>query len=553
MAETADLPASYKTFAELTLSSSERSGGATALVDDAIELTFHELECAAHALAREFQARGVSHGDHVVIMGPHTATQVVAMFATSLLGAVFVPMDAALPQARLRRLLRDVRPRLVIATDASRERLGAAVYDRFFDWRVAQECVNANLGVASAAIPVTPERAVEAGDVAYVMYTAGSAGNPRGVQIEHHALITFFETYNAKLGIATGDRCLNTAPFHLDVCLLDVFLPLYFGATVYLNGDFDFGQSVLHKLAQHRITHFHAAGALLAQITHDGSSLDRYDLAALRVLQTGAEASKPVIVNQWLRRLPQLCFVNTYGPPEVTVGCIQFRKLEPGLLGGEHCPIGMPHAGTSVLLLNAQGHEVAAPWLVGELLLGGEQLMRGYLNAPESTRRAFIEFEGELYYRSGDLAYRDPQGLYWFVGRSDDQVKWLGHRVHLHELRDTLTFHPEVYRTAAGIVHDAQGRKQLALVVQVVRAPSAALARSLREHLPSHLLPGVIGFVVSWPRLPSGRPDIDGCLESLAQAAARSFRGVYVLTADGFEPLSPTESLGAMPSVMYAH
>jgi acyl-coenzyme A synthetase/AMP-(fatty) acid ligase len=250
-------------------------------------------------------------------------------------------------------------------------------------------------------------------------------------------------------------------------------------------------------------------------------------------------------VNQWLRRLPGLRFTNSYGPTEVTVGCIGFAKPELGPLHGEGCPIGTPHNGSRALLVDANGEIVHDPQVVGELLLGGAQLMRGYWNAPELTRRAFIERDGVRYYRSGDMAHRDAQGLYWFDGRRDEQVKFLGHRVHLSELQSALTQHPAVCGATAGAMRDAHGREQLGVIGLVPFPPTLAFARTLRafmrQHLPSYMLPGVIGLVGAWPRLPSGKADMQRCLAELAQAAARFGCGAYVRTDDDFVPLREAE------------
>jgi len=440
MASQAEATRLYPTFADVTLSDancSQRDEHSPALQDGTHRLSYRELRGAVRAIARELQARGIDNGDHVVLIGPHTATQVAAILAVGLAGGVFIPLDPTLPDDQLRALVAHARPRLTLAPALLRERLGLPTASGFLSWKEAEQSLRA--GAQDPSPPeVRPTRAIRPDDVAYIMYAAGNAGQPKGAQIEHRALRTFFETYNRSAQITPEARCFSMGPCHSDACLQDVFLPLYFGATVCLSSYLPTTSSLLlHELSSQRISHFYAAGKLLTHITQDGSPLDRYDLHAMRVLQTGAEASSPIVVNRWLERLPELRFINAYGASEVTVSCIQFTKPAPGLLAGEHCPIGTPHAGTSALLLDAQGREIRAPWMVGELLLGGAQLMRGYWNAPEITRHAFVEWSGTRYYRSGDLAYRDAEGLYWFVRRNDEQVKVVDRHVSLalRELR----------------------------------------------------------------------------------------------------------------------
>jgi len=529
---------SMLTLGELTKRASQRWPEATALVDGPRQFTFGELDRAVTRIAHELLARGVRHGDRVVIIGPHSAEQVAIMLGVATIGAVFIPLDPELPELRIFTLLAEAQPRLVVSpapvTSLDRD-------DRWLPWQTIVRCMDA----ARDAQPTPPaclDRAPAATDVVYMIFTSGSSGPPKCVQIEHRSLLTFFETYNAAIGITCGDRCLNTGAFHFDVCLLDVFLPLYFGATVYLGPRLPVPSLFLRALSEHRITHFYAVGTWLTQITGDGSALDGHDLSAMKVLQTGAEVCKPAIVNHWLKRLPQLRFVNSYGPTEVTVGCLQYVKPEPGPLLTRRCSIGTPHAGTRVKLMDSEQRVLDTAFTVGELLIGGTQLMRGYWNAADRTCQAIATLDGEPYYRSGDLAYRDDEGSYWFVGRRDDQVKFLGHRFHLCELQNALTQHPDVCSAVAGVVRDPCGREQLALIAQIAQAATPELAQSMRAHLrqllPRHMLPGMLGMLRRWPRLTSGKADMRTCLTELAQAAAQTGRGDYVRSAQGFRPLT---------------
>jgi amino acid adenylation domain-containing protein len=529
------------TLADLTRECAGRWPDSAAVVDGDLQLTFKQLQHAAHAIAHRLKQCGVGHGDRVVLLGAHSAAQVAAILGTSLLGAAFVPLDPALPRARLLRLLADAQPRAVLALAALHPSLELPKTAVLVDFGMAERCVRAASTGLVYSLPVQPTRPLRPEDAAYIIYTSGSTGEPKGVVVEHRALRAFFEAHNEGLNIAPGDRCLNTGPFHFDVSIMDVFLPLYFGATVHLGPTLPVGSLIVHELAQRRITHFYAVGTVLAQITGDGSALDRHDLRSLKVLQTGAEVCKPAVVDEWLRRLPQLRFLNSYGPTEVTVGCIRYLKPELGPLAAERCPIGMPHRGTSVLLLDETGSVIRTPDTVGELLLGGDQLMRGYWNKPEASERAFVSVRGARYYRSGDYAYRDSSGLYWFVGRKDDQIKFHGHRFHLGELRAACARHPQVQSAAAAVICDLRGREQLAAIAQVGCEPGVALARELREQLraqlPSWMVPGVLALTASWPRLPSGKADTKRCLRDLQRAVRRHGAGIYAWTGRGCEPL----------------
>jgi acyl-coenzyme A synthetase/AMP-(fatty) acid ligase len=279
---------------------------------------------------------------------------------------------------------------------------------------------------------------------------------------------------------------------------------------------------------------------VLALITGDGHRLDEYDLSSLSTLQTGAEVCNVRVVNEWLRRLP-LRFINSYGPTEATVGCISFLKPEPGPLLENDCPIGTPHTGTRIELLDADGAFLTRPGVEGEIVIAGPQLMSGYWRRPSENERVFVVIDGERFYRTGDFATRSASGQYRIVGRRDDEVKFNGHRIHLNEVSTCLCSHACTESALAGIIEVEASQREIVAIVATTELPTLALARELDTHvssrLPAAMRPTRWAFMHVLPRLPSGKADREECLRRLSLAVRASDARYYVQVETALSPL----------------
>lgn len=489
---------------------------ALAVKDGGRELTFTELEHAVESFARQLCMLGVLRGDCVALLTDKSLETLIASLAIARAGAAYVPLDPNQPCARLEYMLEDCGARLVIGPEAHARLAG---HRRF---QPARSCWDQ----ASAAAAQVELPTVAAHDVAYVMYTSGSTGFPKGVLIEHRNVEAFMLAHNARAGVSAGDRCMNTGAFHFDVTVLDVFLPLHFGASVVLTPELPLPSLLLGILARQRITHFYAVGSVLALLTGDGNRLDKYDLSSLRLLQTGAEICNPRVVNEWLRRLPQLRFLNSYGPTELAVGCTSYTH-GPGTLPDGDVPIGHIHEGCQAVLVDEAGQLSRGP--VGELAVSGPQLMRGYLNRPEEERERIIELGKVRYYRTGDLVRMDASGQLFFLGRSDDEVKLDGHRIHLNEVKRCLEKHPHVDCALVGLVQTAEGRKRIAAALLADPALTVEAAqrwlRQLEHELPTHFRPSALLLCSDLPRTPSGKADVKAALSQLQRRLQETAAG----------------------------
>ena len=506
-----------------------------AVCDDIARLTFRELHAAASLLAERLLDIGVKPGDRIAVAGECNADTVVAILGVCLSGACYVALDQSHPPARIAFLLDDADVRGVIATSDVRtlaESKPAIAFSMTIDG-LARARRNSGKASPRRALPtIAPD------SVAYMMYTSGSTGAPKGVQIEHRHVRAFFEAHNERIDLRPGDRCLSNGPFHFDVSLMDVFLPLYAGAAIFFTGSLPIPTVILRALERHRITHFYAVGTLLGLITGDGKRLDRYDLSSLRMLQTGAEVCNVRVVNEWLTRYPKLGFLNSYGPTEATVGCISYLKPVVGQLPGTECPIGRPHRHTRCQLLDAENQPIRKPGVVGELVLAGQQLMRGYWRRSLDDQKAFVRLDDERYYRTGDHAYIDESGDYHFVGRVDDEIKLNGYRIHLNEICRCLEGDASVEAALAGTISTTDEGRELVVLIVSEKIATWDVARTLdellRSRLPSYMQPARWAFMHAFPRLSSGKADRDSVLRRLTDAVRASDARFYIQNGNEF-------------------
>ncbi|AYG84644.1 Phenolphthiocerol synthesis polyketide synthase type I Pks15/1 [Streptomyces hundungensis] len=404
----------------------------TALICADTTLTYAGLDARADRLAQALADRGVGRGDLVGVALDRSIDLVVALLAVLKTGAAYVPLDPRFPAERIRQMIEDADPKLIV-TPASPPS-GLAAWDT--------RCVSVQLGAEQSA---DGELAVEVGadDLAYVIYTSGSTGRPKGVEITHGALTNFLGAMRERPGCAAGDRLLAVTTVSFDISVLELFLPLLSGATtVIAQAQETLDTKALSGLMErHAITMMQGTPATW-QLLLDGGW---QGTPALRKILCGGEALSRDLADRLLAAGAPGSVWNMYGPTETTVWStvweVAARAEQDGVV------IGTPIDHTQVYVLDENLSPVP-PGFPGELCIGGAGVARGYRNDPGQTRLRFADnpFHPGTLYRTGDLARFVEPGALALLGRNDRQVKLRGHRIELADVEAAVGRHESVRR-----------------------------------------------------------------------------------------------------------
>ncbi|UFQ18050.1 MULTISPECIES: non-ribosomal peptide synthetase [Streptomyces] len=468
---------------------------ATALVCGDVRLTYRELLGRADALAARLRAAGVRPGFRVGLLLPRSPEMGIAALAVLRAGGAYVPLDRAHPHARLAHMAETSGTGLLLTaaeTAAQGERLGIP-------------CLRADApGATRPTAPPQPAAAPAPDDLAYVLFTSGSTGVPKGVAVEHRALANLTGAVRHAFPVTADDRVLQCVSFGFDVAVSDLFFPWVAGAELHIARDDERLGDALHaRLRDSRITYVFLppSAAMLLPDSAGGSG----GLPHLRTLAVGGEACPAELVERL--SAPGRRIVNAYGPSEATVYATT-ADLEPG----EPVVIGAPVPGARVYVLDARLRTVPTG-VTGEVYIAGASLARGYIGRPGLTAERFVADPygppGTRMYRTGDLARVDARGRLHYLGRSDSQVKLRGIRIELGEIEALLAGSPDV-AVAAAAVHG--GGAEQRLVAYVVPRDGAtpsdeALRAHLAERLPGYMLPEEYVRLDALPLNRSGKID----------------------------------------------
>lgn len=454
------------------------------------------------------------------------------LLAVLKVGAAYLPIDASTPPARLAHVVQDARPALIVANRAYRH-------------------VVADLGVpilyaedeGDPAMPI-PTPIVSPSTLAYVIFTSGSTGRPKGVEIEHGAVVALMETMAANPGFRAGEKILAITRLGFDLSVPDMFLAFHVGGSVAIVTQEEAADPA--KLAAaftaYRPDLVQATPSTWRALVEDGWS----GSPGLRIL-AGGEALTRSLADRLLLRCDALW--NIYGPTETTVWATCCRVTP----SDDAIPIGWPMAGISVYVTDAELRPVP-PGAVGEIVIGGSGVARGYRNRPDLTADRFVRMaDGTRVYRTGDLGRIDERGALYCLGRMDDQVKVRGFRIELGDVEAALSMHPGIAWSAVRLWTDPSGDALLVGYVVPRGQPlgARAIKAFLTEHLPAYMIPDRIMTLASMPITANGKidravlpdPVSDAPPPIPAQATGTIDRRLAAIWADllGLEAVAPDD------------
>ncbi|MGW5285222.1 amino acid adenylation domain-containing protein [Streptomyces collinus] len=487
-----------------------RSPGATAVVCGTDRLTYAELDARTDALAARLRAAGVGRETPVALLMERSVHVPVAMLAVLKAGGAYVPLNPAFPVRRLHWMLEHTGARLLLTDPALAGHEAATaspvpVLDATGGPRREPGAPDEHAGPCAPdedAGPCAPDQ------LAYIMYTSGSTGEPKGIGVTQGNIAALAR--DSAFGTAHR-RVLAHAPLAFDASTYEVWTPLLTGGTVVMAPPGRIGTDTLARLVrEHRITALFLTAALFDLVVEERVEL----LTEVREVWTGGEAASATSFRRALAAAPDTVLVNAYGPTETTTFATVHRvdARAGGTVAGR-VPIGSALDDTRLYVLDERGRPVPEG-AVGELCVGGTGVARGYLGRPGLTAERFAVDPygppGARMYRTGDLARRRPDGTVDYLGRADQQVKIRGFRIEPGEVEAELTRCPGVGRAAVVVREDTPGEP--CLVAYVVAAPGAdpapgVLHRALAERLPAYMLPAAIVPLPDLPTTPNGKVD----------------------------------------------
>ena len=480
----------------------ERTPAATVSFDGR-SLTYAELNARANQLAWHLKEQGVQRGEFIPILMSRSFENLIAQLAVLKSGGAYVPIDPEFPPTRQAFMIRDSGARRVLtAQDSPLERDFPAL-----QW------LNVSAASAEIARHPTENLQLDAGghDAAYVMYTSGSTGNPKGVIVLHHA-VNRLAVNNGFAGIDSSDCLVHYSNPAFDASTFEIWSALLNGARLLILPQavvLD-SQKFSTVLREHGVTILWLPVGLFNQY----STILTGVLPTLRYVFVGGDTLDPKAVRWVLHNGPPECLYNAYGPTEGTTFTTMHR-IERVEVDATHIPIGRPMSNAQIYLLNEQRQPVPIG-VPGEIYIGGAGIARGYLNQDELTTERFLSdpFSPDpqaRMYKTGDLGCWRPEGTVEFLGRNDHQVKIRGFRVELGEIEAQLARHPEVHQAVVLAREDLPGDKRLVayLVAKDAGHPPAvdSLRALLKAALPEYMVPGAFVALSHLPLTTNGKLD----------------------------------------------
>lgn len=473
----------------------------TAFFSDAEALTFAQLEAGAKAIGSGLLHRNLGGKPVAVLMGRQPRT-IAAFLGVLYAGGFYIPLDREMPEYRIRQILDTVHPVACICDGQTRDlALGVCGEETVLEYACLLE-----YPIREEELKAVRENQVDT-DPAYVVFTSGSTGTPKGVVGCHRGVIDYIENLCGVLSFDETTVFGNQSPLYFDACLKEIIPTLKYGATTCFlpRKLFVLPVAMVEYLNEKRINTLCWVVSALTYIT----SFRTFDTVKPRYLRTVAFASEafpPGHLNRWRHALPDTEFVNLYGPTEATGICCWYR-VERDLGDEEILPAGRPLPNTRILLLDGE-NRAPAPGETGEICVLGSRLTLGYYGDEEKTERVFTRnplnpFYPERIYRTGDMGRLDESGNLIFLGRKDNQIKLMGHRIELEEIEAAACALEGV--SAACCVFLPEKKKLI--LYYTGRAEPENLRNAFREKLPRYMIPHRLIRLERMPRTPNGKTD----------------------------------------------
>ncbi|WIM90234.1 amino acid adenylation domain-containing protein [Candidatus Mycobacterium wuenschmannii] len=484
---------------------------APAVIAGSGDLTYGQLRRQALAVAAALRDNGIGAGDTVAIMGPKTAEQIPALLGILAAGGVYLPISVDQPRDRAERILRAGEVKLALVCGGKPLALPVPAL------------VIADVLADAPADPQFEPATTDPGELAYVLFTSGSTGEPKGVEVAHGASMNTVEFIGRHFEIGPADRCLALSTLEGDISVMDVFVTLRTGGSIVVVDEAQRRDpdAWSRLIAEHQVTVLHFMPGWLEMLSEVGAGR----LSSVRVVPTGGDWVRPEVVRRLRADSPGLRFAGLGGATETATHNTIFEvgdldELSPELTA---LPFGTPLTNNVCRVVNDRGGD-CPDWVAGELWISGRGIARGYRGRPDLTAERFVEHDGQTWYRTGDLVRYWPDGVLEFVGRADHRVKISGYRVEIGEVEVALRQIPGVATAVAALVTATGGGEVLAAAIHAdgSELTADAVRTAMSNLVPAHMIPQHLSFVDAVPYTVAGKIDRRIVAGRLATAVAEA-------------------------------
>lgn len=468
--------------------------GATAVAwgigDEAGEWTYGDLAADALAVAGSLQARGVRRGDAVAVQLPKGRDQILAVLGVLAAGATYVPIGFDQPAQRRAAILESGGITLALTTDES-------------DMPIAQLSIDTARHYQD---PLTVPELPDTSQIAYVLFTSGTTGAPKGVDVSHASAMNTIDALNDEFEVVSSDRSLGLSALEFDLSVYDIFGMFSVGAAVIAMDDAQRAEATVwvELMRRHQVSVINCVPGLLDMMLEiSGAEPD----LCLRAVILGGDWVSSDLARRLARQVPGCRFAGLGGATEAAIHSTICEVVGDPPAHWATVPFGVPLRNVRCRVVSWAGRD-CPDWVPGELWIGGAGVAAGYRNDPERTAERFIEHDGLRWYRTGDMARYRSDGIIEFLGRTDDQVKIRGYRVELGEVENALRLLPGVRHAVAAVVGGAVPK----LVAAVSDTPDhsagyADYSVPLADLLPAYMIPSRVELLERMPLTSNGKVD----------------------------------------------
>jgi amino acid adenylation domain-containing protein len=501
---------------------------APAIICDKEVISYEHLEEESNRLANALVKYGIKRGDRLGIYMNRSISSIIAVFGILKAGGTYVPIDPGAPAARIEYILKtcgiqslisksdkmrylertnlsELPLKNVILMDSAEGLALGPQPLRFIDWEKKRIDFSIEL----------PRIEMVDSELAYILFTSGSTGNPKGVMISHLNSLTFVSSAYERFEIRTGDRFSNICPLHFDMSVFDLYVALKGGAAVCIIPEKTamFPSQIAAFIQESELTVWNSVPSALSLLANY-SKLEKYDLLSLRLILFAGEQFPIKHLARLRQLMPRARFFNLYGQTEAN-SSTYFEIGEVAAASGKPLPIGKPLANYDVFALDEEGQTISRPGVRGELFVRGSAVAQGYWGDKEKTEKSFVPnplspWLTEKVYKTGDLVTLDEQGNYIFLGRKDHMIKSRGYRIELGEIEHVLGNHPDIRIVVVVPLPDELiGNRIVAVLVMAEskKPKSDDIIKYCSGKLPKYMIPERIVFLDAVLTTSSGKPD----------------------------------------------